>query len=102
MLGSLIQYMHTYRFENILKLRVYRSVQTCVRASGLPSLLDNVLPGQSLNPANLDLHIPPLAKVQFIFSVKTPDEASNSLTVAIQPTPGLTFPSTLMAPITLR
>lgn len=52
-LGPLIQYIHVRCFENGLKVHVYMRVQTCVRGSLLPSLLDEVLLGQGLNPTTL-------------------------------------------------
>lgn len=67
-----------------------------------PSLFGSVLPGQSPNPATLDLHISLLVEVQLLLSTQTPDRAPDTLTLATQPTPRAPFPSALMAPITLR
>lgn len=75
------KYMRACCFENVLKLHVYMSVQTWVHGSVLPSLLDKVLPGQSLNPTSLDLHITPLAGAQpystFKHRIQEPHSLSN-------------------------
>lgn len=75
------KYMRACCFENVLKLHVYMSVQTWVHGSVLPSLLDKVLPGQSLNPTSLDLHITPLGGAQpystFKHRIQEPHSLSN-------------------------
>ena len=91
-----------YGSANVLKLHVYVRVQTCIGVSVLPSPSDKVLPGQRLNPATLDLHISPLVGVQLIVHKHLTKHLTHSLTLATQPTRRPRFPSTLMAPITLR